>query len=667
MAKRKTGQREPWWEVEGIREAGVSHEPVSFMVRRGGALSYDDAMAAKRRAFSARHAKVLKDRGVNLVEMQFYKGLGLEEEMPEIRRLKRFVEHCHKLGMKVAPYTQWGTYFYETLFKEHPELRGTEQIDFDGKPIEYLDRFRSQYFRYRPCPSQPKWLAFIKDIIRWGVEEFGHDVVYFDNICVFEFHDSVCYCDKCREGFTAYVKARYPTAAQRRRRFGISRLDDVKLPPFRAWTEYIEHANMIRDPLIQEFIEFRCETLANAHREIYAYIKSLEKVVGRDLTMLDNPSFPRPYNEKLIGAVDMWRLKDSCHMHYMENPNRSRIDEQGTLHSNIRGYRYGRALGQVLFGYGSPDPRLDFAEALAFNDGNAGCGAGVRDMADFFLEHRDLYQGVKRGANEVAVLRHDTSLTLRWHEAFTVMELFQQMLICGKVGWDALFQQQLDDLKNYRVLVVPGCACMADAEIDAITAFVKQGGAVIIAENAATYTDWAHTRLTWGFAHLFEKAGVELPANPLDLAEPIRAIYGKGRAVYLPQIRATRKPVETYEEIGEYRGQLHIILPDGWETAVDAVRWAAGGSLQVDLAAPYGVTYELLKKGRERLLHLVNFADKPTGVMSVSLDPKRLNVRRAEVLSMEPGVAGPRTVETIHGRRCFMVPSIDRYAVVRME
>lgn len=669
MAKRREPDRtdRPWWVTEGVREAGVSHEPVAFIVRRGGGPSYDDALADKRRAFSVRHARELARRGVNLVEMQFYKGLGLKEEMPEIRRLKRFVDACHRLGMKVAPYTQWGTYFYETLYAEHPELRGTEQVDADGKPIEYYDRFRSQYFRYRPCPSQPKWLDFIKQVIRWGVEEFGHDVVYFDNICVFEYHDSVCYCDRCREGLVAYLKRKYPTAAARRRRFGLSRLDDVKLPPFRAWTEYVQNANMIRDPVIQEFIEFRCEELATAHREIYAFIKGLEREVGRPLTMLDNPSFPRPYNEKLIGAVDMWRLKDSGHLHYMENPNFARIDERGTLHSNIRGYRYGRALGKVLIGYGSPDPRLDRAEALAFNNGDGDCRANCRDMVDFGLEHRDLYLGVQRGANEVAVLRHDTSLTLRWHEAFTVLELFQQMLICGQVGWDALFQQQLDELANYRVLVVPGCACMADAELDAITAFVRRGGSVVIAENAATFTDWAHTRRTWGFAHLFERAGVDLPRDPLDLAAPIRAAFGRGRAVYLPQIRATREPVRTYEEIGEYRGQLHIILPEGWRRVVDEVRWAAGGSFQLELGAPYGVTCELLRKGRERRLHLVNYADRPTGLMTVSLDPARLPVRRAEVLSPEPGVTGERAVETIQGRRSFIVPSIERYALVRLS
>jgi len=662
--KRKARAKQaPWWEVEGIREAGVSHEPIAFIVRRGGGPSYEDALAEKRRAFSAATARELARRGVNLVEMQFYKGLGLEEEAGEIRRLKRFVDACHRLGLKVAPYTQWGTYFYETLYAEEPDLRGTEQVDYDGKPIEYLDRSRSQYFRYRGCPSQPRFIEYLKRVIQWGVEHFGHDVVYFDNLCVFEYHDSLCYCDRCQKGFVEYIKAKYPTAATRRRRFGISRLDDVRLPPFRAWTEYVEEANMIRDPVIQEFIEFRCETLARAYREIYDHIKGL----GAHLTVLDNPSFPRPYNEKLVGAVDMWRLKDIGHIHYMENPNFAQIDAHGTLHSNIRGYRYGRALGTVFIGYGAPDPRLDVAEALAFNDGNGPCGPGCRDMVDFFLAHRDLYRGVERGANEVAVLRHDTSLTLRWHEAFTVMELLQQMLICGSIGWDALFQQQLGQLKNYRVLVVPGCATMSDAELDAIIAFVRQGGGVVIAENAGTYDDWAHPRRRWGFAPLFAKAEGGPITAPLDEPAPRRARFGRGRAVYLPQVRATREPVRTYEEIGGYRGQWHIRLPEGWERVLEHVRWAAGGSMAVEVGAVYGVTYELLREGRRRLLHLVNYTGRPSGLITVAVDPKRFDLRRADVFSMEEGVGGRRKLDTIQGRRCFLVPSIDHYALARLS
>ena len=88
--------------------------------------------------------------------------------------------------------------------------------------------------------------------------------------------------------------------------------------------------------------------------------------------------------------------------------------------------------------------------------------------------------------------------------------------------------------------------------------------------------------------------------------------------------------------------------------------------MALEVGAPYGVTHELLRKGRQRILHLVNYGQKPSGLITVSVDPRRLRVRRAEVLSMEPGVSGARQVETIQGRRCFIVPSIDRYAVVRM-
>ena len=154
---------------------------------------------------------------------------------------------------------------------------------------------------------------------------------------------------------------------------------------------------------------------------------------------------------------------------------------------------------------------------------------------------------------------------------------------------------------------------------------------------------------------------------PLEEPAPRRAQFGRGRVVYLPQMRATREPVRTYKEIGEYRGQLHIRLPDGWERVLEQVRWAAGGSMAVEVGAVYGVTHELLRKGRQRLLHLVNYTGKPSGLTTVSVDPKRFDLRRAEVISMEPGVSGRRKLDTIQGRRSFLVPSIDHYAVVRLS
>ena len=216
------------------------------------------------------------------------------------------------------------------------------------------------------------------------------------------------------------------------------------------------------------------EQLAAAWHRTYQYIQSVDPSAG----IMGNPSFPRKYNERLTSAIDFWLLKDTPGMYYMENAVRNVGIRDGAVVSNIRGYRYGRALGVTFVPCGGSDPAtpgLAYCEGLAFNNGSGHTGLGYESYKAFFQAHRDEFYRDVVPAAEVAVLRDDTSLTLRWHEAFTVMELAQQELLVAGVPWMPLWRQQLHDgtLARYKVLVLPGNACVSKADAAAITKFVE--------------------------------------------------------------------------------------------------------------------------------------------------------------------------------------------------
>jgi hypothetical protein len=668
---------QPWWIQEGVRDAPHHHEPIAFIRRRGGGA--EDIEAYYEKEFSEDAARRLAEMGYNYLETCYFKGLGLEAEQEEIQRTAKFIRACHRHGIRVGVYTQWGSLFNETFFLEVPEARSWVQIGVDGKPIEYLDRV-NQYFRWRGCPGNPDFLAYIKKAVKKAIAELKADVIYFDNLCLFEYHDTLCYCEHCRKGFREYLARRFPTAEAAWKRFGLRRLDGVGLPPLRPWTDHTASAVPIKDPMVQEFIEFRCEQLADAWRQIHEYLRKLNPKAG----LMANPSFPRKYNERLTGAVDFWLLKDVPALHYMENAVRNIGVREGVVVSNIRGYRYGRALGVTFLPCGRSDlPALTFAECLAFNNGTGTLDhAGFEPYLEFFRKHRDVFYRKVEPAAEVAILRHDRSLTLRWHEAYTVMELAQQMLLTAGVPWMPIWGQQLTDgtLKKYRALVVPGSACLSFEEVQAIARFAAGGGGVVLCENAGTFNEFHQTIRTWRFAPLFEGADPERFA--MRYAErgavprfehkggPLRGEYGEGRVMYLPRIRATDEPVRTYEQIGGYDSFMHLSLPGRWRTLPEAVQWVAGGPLSVQIRARFTVLGEVLRKqrGRRLLVHLVNYADKPAaaGTTICLADGEG---REASLFRPSGNVKGRplKATQSKDGRTCFRLPGFSRYALVVIE
>lgn len=681
MSNSNTADR-PWWETEGVLDGHHHHEPISFIVRRGG--GHEDIEQQYERAFSEAGAIDVANSASNFVETCFFKGLGLQCERPEMERTRRFIEHAHKLGIRVGVYTQWGSIFNETFFLEEPAARDWVQIGIDGRPIEYID-LANQYFRWRGCPGNKDFLAYIRKVVDVALKEFGADIVYFDNMCLFENHDTLCCCPACRTQFREHLKRKFPTPEAMFRRLGIRSAEHVAPPVSRPWTDHTLIFQPIRDPLMQEFIDFRCRQLADAWHQTYLYIKSVNPRAG----IMGNPSFPRKYNERLTSAIDFWLLRQTPGMYYMENAVRGPGMRDGAVVSNVRGYRYGRALGNVRFVPcgASATPGLSYCEGLAFNDGSGHTGQGYEPYKAFFDAHRDEFYRDVEPAAEVAILRDDNSLTLRWHEAFTVMELAQQQLLCAGVPWMPLWRQQLYDgtLARYRVLVLAGNACFSREDFAAVKRFVADGGGLVILENAGTYNEFHQTISQWRFAEFFDPTGGDVRfkmqysqrgAIPAFAAQsrPMSARVGAGKVVYLPQVRATRQPVRTYAEIGGYDGFEHLQLPRDWRKlsrAVEQVRPSAPASAQAlrRVDGPISLFAEVLRKPDTGLLlaHLVNYS--PRRVPAGAALHFAAKVRRATLyLPGEKSAGRPLALKSEKQSPARLtLPGFLRYALVAVE
>lgn len=204
------------------------------------------------------------------------------------------------------------------------------------------------------------------------------------------------------------------------------------------------------------------------------------------------------------------------------------------------------------------------------------------------------------------------------------------------------------NLSRFQVLVLADLALISDELVDAVRSYVRDGGGLVMTGVATQFDEHSHRRERAALADLF----------PESLGDkPLSATPGKGRAFYIPQIVIPSK-----SELG--------VLPENRHELLEAVRWAAGGPLQVEVKAPETVTmsFYVQPTGR-RLLHLVNYdEDHPVSNIEVVIQQPSEN-RVASVNLVSPDVDNSQTLsKTQRGLELrFTVPRLEVYALVVVD
>src|ERR1700691_6034777 len=106
------------WIENGLIDAGGSHEPEIFVVRRGG--QPVNSREIYESAQSEETIRLLHSQGVEVFHTHFYKGFGMVAEREGMEETRKAVDFAHSLGMKADTYLQWSTLMYETFFLEEP-------------------------------------------------------------------------------------------------------------------------------------------------------------------------------------------------------------------------------------------------------------------------------------------------------------------------------------------------------------------------------------------------------------------------------------------------------------------------------------------------------------------------------------------------------------------
>jgi len=660
----------PWLPNEPLIIVGAWDSMPIFQRRHGGESVLQEASYHEESSEST--VKKLKELGVNLAVIHFYKGFGLEAEKDHIAVAKKLAGLLHEYGIKVGLYVG-STIAYETFLLEKPEAEEWFVPDYLGKPVIYFD----QTFRKRVYFMHPGYVEYMKRVVRMGVEELKADEIDFDNTSL-QAEPPIFQHPLAIKDFRQYLTESY-TPEELTRRFGFSNMQYV-MPPKVDFP-----LSAIDDPLFQEWAGFRCHQLNRYYAEIYTLIKGLNP----NTAIAANP------HSGISGRNTIWEqgvyyptLLPNMDINWTEEGDYARMSEDGILVSKIRTYKMAALLGKRVLTYTAGSEgggKLAMAESMAFNRQTLGMVGSVlsapeipsdqRHYVSFFREQFDYYKDV-RAINDVAVLYSYASMGFNNDAPAVSFMLFTQALIQAKVPFDIIFDEHLKDLSKYKVLVLADQECLSEEQMDLIRKYVEQGGGFVATEQTSLYTPWRLRRRDFGLKDLF---GVEAPAYEGRRAaeedlkvSPQQRRTGRGRVSYLAAVKAAiEKPA------GARMTSQYWKLPLNWQEIVEQVRWAAGGKFTMEVEAPetLAVTAEQQEQAEQnrRLVHLVNYA-APQGktVSNVKVEvevPEGKGVRQVTLLT--PDGEGKKTVPSrVAGRRArFTVPRLETYtlAIIEME
>lgn len=663
--------QKPAWLKEELVIGGGNQEPLIFRIRRGTGVTIETEDYYYNKEHNEERVKEAKDFGGTLWITHLFKGFGIEAEKEELKYAKKLAELIHQHGMKVGTYVG-STIGYETFLLEKPEARDWLIPDYLGAPVTYGGE---QYFRRRPYFAHPEYIKYMKEIIRIGIKEVKTDLFHFDNpanLAVPEvFHHPLAI-----EQFRDFLRKKYSPEILKKR-LGFSNVSLV-VPPKYSSPESMETFD---DPITQEWIDFRCQKLSDYYREMANYIRKLDPNVAVEI----NPHGITGVNRAWESSVDFPRLLAHTDVFWMEDGNNSTVTENGILISNIRSYKMGRTLHNLVFN-GNNTPVL-VTEAMAFNQVCLGSpGKAQRKYVKFFHDNFEHYRETDNIA-DVAILRSFPSMAYNNYTTHQSTILFEQVLIQAKIPFDIIFDDNLKDLSKYSVLVLANQESLSDDQLDLIRNYVRQGGGLVATEYSSLYNEWRRSRISFGLKDLFN---VERPLNverlqinpeqPLNVerpqrnvseaikSEPVRNQFGDGRVVYIPAIVPSIERPPTAPMRNRYWK-----LPLNWMELVESVKWAAGDELSIEVNAPLTVTIELTEKlnGNSLMLHLVNYdVTRNSLVKNVGVSLKLSDGKKVKQLSMlSPDEENSQSLDfsIINGRVVFTIPRLETYGLVVIE
>jgi len=449
--------------------------------------------------------RLMESLGLNWLLCRFYKGMGWEEEKKDFPNVKRFVENCHKHGVKAVAYIQFSTIYPETMKREIPNLE-----DWAARRANGTIYYYSRYFRWEPCFNEPKFEEYLKKIIRIALEEGKFDGIFFDNAYM-----KPCFCNRCKALFHAHLQT-IPNPADR---FGFDSLSAFGMPEYEKlpWGE-------VREPLLQEFNLWRTKRMTALYKRFYSYAHSIRP----DCVVAANICPYRAPNTVGNKSVDMTEFPKCFDLVMGQVNNCPHVEEDNVIVSRVRDLKYAREYAATYFascdGAAGDNANeiedsylLPLIEDLVFG----GVPADRTIMAPYpekpeYVNHTRLerrrpmlaafnaFAKANRhlfAAKDWMPVRFLVSGHAMMHSqlSFDSLMASEEAALRGHVPFGysvSTDENPLPHANDAAVIVVANQTCLSDGQIAALVEYAKKGGRLVCTGESGRYDEWNRQRFS---------------------------------------------------------------------------------------------------------------------------------------------------------------------------
>ena len=681
--------KQPEWLSEGpIVMVGNWDAAPIFRLRKGGNPEWHHEEYAREHTEDA--VIKLKEMGVTLAIIHFYKGFGLEAEKEQLEDSRKLAALCKKHGIRVGVYVG-STVVHETILEEKPDAEEWFVPDYFGQPVRYGG---TQTFRKRVYFRHPGFVEYMKKVVRIAIEELKVDLIHFDNTSS-RTKAPVYSHPMAIKNFRSYLTENYEPETLKKL-LGFSTVSYIE-PPL-----YDQPLSEINDPMFQLWTNFRCQELAEFYKEMEIFIHGLNP----EVVVENNPGGMYGINTMWLNGVDHSRLLQNTDIIWTEEGSEASVRDGDVIISKIRSYKMGRSLKNIIFTY-TGNSSLEMAEAMAYNRHCIGMVGGMlagyeleedrtrigfdnpytwgafqetKEVMEakakyirFYQKNFKYFQNVENIA-DVAILHNYNTMALNSDRPYQSTFLYEQALIQSRIPFDIIFDEHLKDLSKYRVLVLADQKCLSDKQSDLIRKFVHGGNGLVLTEYTSLFTETNRRKRDFGLKDLIGqdappwRGGRAESRNPLADLTIVQKKIGKGRVVYLPEIKPAVPKPPTASMSSQYWK-----LPINFEEMLEAVQWAAGTPLTMNINAPLTVATELTVNpdSSSYMVHLLNYdVENTPEVRDIQVKlflPPRKRIKRCTLLSPDHKNTQNLMFDQAGQTITFTVPKLNTYNMIVAE
>ena len=159
-------------------------------------------------------------------------------------------------------------------------------------------------------------------------------------------------------------------------------------------------------------------------------------------------------------------------------------------------------------------------------------------------------------------------------------------------------------MSKYSVIVLADQESLSDESVSALKNFVKEGGGIVMTGNTGKYDRWRRLRKESLTEDMQPDANPLLKTNAAKPALPISFNYGKGRVIYLSELKKPEGDIKL--------GMESVwMMPENANELESSVYWAAGKKLPLEVKAPEWVGVSHDTQATREVIHLFNYRNAP--------------------------------------------------------